>query len=215
MAVTIVNESLSEKRISTPAGRMSSMSRILNCEIEPCFSIDTGSCINRSSLGKYFGLGCYSYIADTSVGRYCTFASRLSIGPFNHPTDWLSAHEFQYRDLSALYGETIVSEEKRSPELDVKTVIGSDVWIGDNAAVRRGVTIGCGAVIGMAAVVVKDVPPYAIVVGNPGRVVRYRFSDNIIESLMGIRWWERDLGALRGIDFSNIENAISMLNDRF
>lgn len=215
MTVTIVNESFGEKRISAPAGRMSGMSKILNCELAPCFSIDTGSCINRSSVGKYFGLGCYSYIADTQVGRYCTFASRLSIGPFNHPTDWLSAHEFQYRDLSSLYGETIVTEEKRPQELNVKTIIGSDVWIGDNAVVRRGVTIGCGAVVGMGAVVVKDVPAYAIVVGNPGRVVRYRFGDHIIESLMEIKWWEQDVGTLRGIDFSKIENAIAMLRDRF
>ena len=214
MAVTIVNDSFGEKRISTPVGRMSGMSRILNCELDPCFSIDTGSCINRSSVGKYFGLGCYSYVADASVGRYCTFASRLSIGPFNHPTNWLSAHEFQYRDLSLLYGETIVTEEERPLELDVKTTIGSDVWIGDNAVVRRGITIGCGAVIGMGTVVVKDVPPYAIIVGNPGRVIRYRFSEHIIESLLEIRWWELDIGALKGIDFSSIENAISMLRDR-
>ena len=214
MSVTIVNESLNRKRIANPVGQMAPMSRVIDSNIAPCFSIDTGSCVNRSSIGKYFGLGCYSYVADASIGRYCTFASRISIGPFNHPTNWLSIHEFQYRNLSALYGETVVIDENRPREPGFKTAIGSDVWIGDNATVRRGVTIGSGAVIGMAAVVVEDVPPFAIVVGNPARIVRFRFSAAVIESLMDIEWWRLDLEALHGIDFANIENAISTLRER-
>jgi acetyltransferase-like isoleucine patch superfamily enzyme len=139
----------------------------------------------------------------------------LSVGPFNHPTTWLSAHEFQYRNLSDLYGETLVVEEDRPQGLDEKTVIGSDVWIGDNASVRRGVTIGSGAVIGMGTVVVKDVPPYAIVVGNPARIVRSRFAPDIVDSLLELKWWERDIGALGGIDFTDIKSAISWLRETF
>jgi len=66
----------------------------------------------------------------------------------------------------------------------------------------------------MGAVVVKDVPPYAIVVGNPGRIVRYRFSPEIIDSLLEIKWWELDLHALKDIEFTDIKKAIAMLRER-
>lgn len=214
MPVTISNDTPKAIKLDDPLCRLSPMSRVINSDIAPCFAIDTGSCVNRSRIGKYFGLGCYSYVADAAVGRYCTFASRVSVGPFNHPTDWLSVHEFQYRNLAPLYGESIVEEEPKPQGLSPQTFIGSDVWIGDNAAVRRGITIGHGAIIGMSAVVVKDVPPYAIVVGNPGRIVRYRFSEEIVGALLELEWWNLELGALRGIDFSNIERAVSMLRER-
>ncbi len=214
MPVTISNDTLKAVKVDDPSGRLAPLSRILNSEIAAGFSVDTGSCVNRCRVGKHFGFGCYSYIADTEIGRYCTFASRVSVGPFNHPVDWLSIHEFQYRNLEALCGDTIVVDEQKSAFPSIATTIGSDVWIGDNAAVRRGVRIGHGAIIGMGAVVVRDVPPYAIVVGNPGRIARYRFPPDVIEQLLELRWWELDLAALKGVDFRNIHHAIAALRER-
>ncbi len=69
-------------------------------------------------------------------------------------------------------------------------VIGSDVWIGAHATILSGVAIGDGAVVGACSVVAKDVPPYAVAVGNPARVVRYRFEPDLIERLLAIRWWD-------------------------
>ena len=69
-------------------------------------------------------------------------------------------------------------------------MIGSDVWIAGNAIILSGVTIGDGAVVGAGSVVVEDVPPYTIVFGNPARVVRKRFSDDIIAALLDVRWWD-------------------------
>lgn len=68
--------------------------------------------------------------------------------------------------------------------------IGNDVWIGYRSYIKAGVTIHDGAVIGAHAVVTRDVPPYAIVAGNPGRIIRYRFSDRTIARLLKIRWWD-------------------------
>ena len=68
--------------------------------------------------------------------------------------------------------------------------IGNDVWIGAHATVLSGVTIGDGAVVGACAVVAKDVPPYAVVVGNPARVVKFRFEDDVIAKLLAIKWWD-------------------------
>ena len=70
--------------------------------------------------------------------------------------------------------------------------VGNDVWIGYGATILSGVTIGDGAVIGTHAVVTKDVPPYAIVAGNPGKIVKYRFSEEIINKFLEIKWWDWD-----------------------
>jgi len=70
------------------------------------------------------------------------------------------------------------------------TRVGHDVWIGDNSVIMSGLTIGTGAVIGAGAVVTKDVPPYAIVAGIPGRILRYRFDERTIDRLLASRWWE-------------------------
>jgi len=72
-------------------------------------------------------------------------------------------------------------------------VIGNDVWIGCNSTILRGVTIGNGAVIGANSLVNKDVPPYAIVVGSPAKIIKYRFDEEIIQALLKIKWWDYPL----------------------
>ena len=76
------------------------------------------------------------------------------------------------------------------PHAEEKITIGSDVWIGRNAVLLGNITIGDGAIIGAFSVVAKDVPPYAVVVGNPAQIKRYRFEPEQIEKLLQIKWWE-------------------------
>ncbi len=75
------------------------------------------------------------------------------------------------------------------PESCPTTEIGPDVWIGQGAFIKAGVTIGAGAIIGARATVLRDVPPYGIVVGTPGRVLRLRFPEATVERLLALRWW--------------------------
>ena len=120
------------------------------------------------------------------IGRYCSIAGGVNIFlGGNHRLDWVTTYPFS--DLvkewpsAAGIGGTPVTKG------DVK--IGNDVWIGSFATILSGVTIGNGAVIGAGAVVGRDVPPYGIAVGNPARVIRYRFSEETIERLQKIQWW--------------------------
>jgi acetyltransferase-like isoleucine patch superfamily enzyme len=128
------------------------------------------------------------YPGDTAkvrIGRYCSIADgvELMVGG-NHRTDWISTYPL--RIMLGLPGAL----EDGHPATKGDIVVGSDVWIGADARVLSGVEIGDGAVIGTAAVVAADVRPYAIVVGNPAREARRRFSDRVIDELCRIAWWE-------------------------
>ncbi|HOV80033.1 MAG TPA: CatB-related O-acetyltransferase [Bacillota bacterium] len=120
-----------------------------------------------------------------TIGSYCSIAEGVTIFVGgNHRTDWITTFP-----IRLMYGMVEWPEEGVvASKGDV--VIGHDVWIGHGATILSGVEIGTGAVIGAQTVVTRAVPPYAIVAGNPGRVVKMRFSDSQIERLLRIKWWE-------------------------
>jgi len=148
---------------------------------------------HKIEIGKYSYGGCFNpgnIRAFTKIGRYCSFAENVYIYNANHPLGAKSTHPFFYHP-SFGYVET-EQISRRCIE------IGNDVCIGQNAIILASVTkIGDGAVIGAAAVVTKNVPEYAVVVGNPGKVVKYRFSEQTIRKLKQERWWDRDIDDLR------------------
>ncbi len=121
------------------------------------------------------------------IGRYGSIADGVEIllGG-NHRTDWVTTYPFPA--LPGLWPEAENMTDFSRSRGDI--VIGHDVWIGSQAMVLSGITIGTGAVIAARAVVTRDVPPYAIVAGNPARVVRERFDAATVEALLESRWWD-------------------------
>jgi acetyltransferase-like isoleucine patch superfamily enzyme len=108
----------------------------------------------------------------------------------NHPLEFKSTH--------ALFFNPSLGISKQDEIEFIPLEIGNDVWIGHNAIIMPHVRlIGNGAVIAAGAVVNKDVPPYAVMVGNPARVVRYRFSQDTIDTLQESRWWEKSIDQLQ------------------
>jgi acetyltransferase-like isoleucine patch superfamily enzyme len=119
------------------------------------------------------------------IGSFVSIADGVEFIPGgNHRVDWIST--FPFRVFFGLPG----AFEDGHPATKGDIVVGNDVWIGTGAGILSGVTIGDGAVIGAGAVVAKDVRPYAVVVGNPAREVSRRFSDEQVEALQRIRWWD-------------------------
>jgi phosphonate metabolism protein (transferase hexapeptide repeat family) len=162
--------------------------------------------VRNSDFGRYtyFGprsqiansaFGDYSYamgdnqIAHASIGKFVNIATCARINPPNHPTWRATLHHFTYRSRS--YGLSLDDDEDifdwRAQD---RVVIGHDVWLGHASIVMPGVTIGHGAAVGSGAVVTKDVPPFAIVVGVPARVLRLRVDARTAERLERIAWWD-------------------------
>lgn len=145
----------------------------------------------RIEVGLY-SYGCFDQWrmpGPLIIGRYCSIANSVRSAPINHPFDALTTHPALYE---ARFGVV-----PRDIQYDDPQVIEDDVWIGHNAIIlpscRR---VGRGSVIGAGAIVTRDVPRYSVVAGNPARVLRQRFDNDLIAAIENSRWWELDLAGL-------------------
>lgn len=148
----------------------------------------------KIEIGMYTHGSCFDIGNDTAsyttIGRYCSFASGVRVLTIDHPLSHKSTHGLFFNPALGLCS---TDEMPYIPK-----VIGNDVLIGNNAVILTSAKcIGDGAVIGANAVVNKDVPPYAVALGNPARIVRYRFPPDVIEELLQSRWWEKSVEELR------------------
>ena len=170
---------------------------------------------NNTKIGSftYINTGTTVFYG-TTIGRYCSIGKNNEIGPVDHPLDWLSSSPIQYNIKEHFPHYLDFCEEFPQVKITrpLSTVIGNDVWIGSLVVIKRGVSIGDGAVIASGSVVTKDIPPYAIVGGVPGKVLKYRFDEETIAKLLELKWWNRELKELSGIQFDNINRAIEQLS---
>ena len=128
------------------------------------------------------------------IGKFCAIAANVKIFlGGNHRTDWVSTYPFPA--LAQKWPEA--NPIKGHPVSKGDVIIGNDVWIGDGAVIYSGVRIGNGAVVGGQSVVTNDVAPYAVVAGNPAKLVRMRFDAATIEKLLAIQWWSWPIEKIR------------------
>jgi acetyltransferase-like isoleucine patch superfamily enzyme len=164
----------------------------LDCRIEPYVALFEGDILPRA-------MGAFSYSHSklstrVRLGRYCSVASGVAWMGQDHPLNWVGTSPAFYDTEHSVFRAFRRQNRVQTPVGDFTfpdgTVnIGNDVWIGDQAMIAPGVTIGDGAVIGARALVRKDVPPYAVVAGHPARIVRFRFSEDLIARLREAQWW--------------------------
>lgn len=185
-----------------------------NCDIAPKGVVYMNARLNKVKLGDYSYIGKGTVIHNTTIGKFCSISDFCVIGLPGHSLGTISTSSL----FSGIHNGTKSSwVSKNMPHAPVNVKIGNDVWIGYRAMIPTNVTIGDGAVIAAGAVVTKDVPPYAVVGGVPARVIRFRFSQEIIDKLLELRFWERpdeeikknlDLFQKEGFTVEDIDNWI-------
>ncbi|SCY72678.1 CatB-related O-acetyltransferase [Butyrivibrio sp. INlla14] len=159
---------------------------IASSEIDRTSKIEAGSQVVNTVMDKYSFCGYDCKIINCKIGKYVSIADGVVIGGARHPMEWVSMSPVFYHGRDSIKKK--FAEFPR--EDDKRTVIGNDVWIGERALIKAGVTIGDGAVIGMGSVVTKDIGSYEIWAGNPAKKIRDRFSENLKEDLSESKWWD-------------------------
>ena len=153
--------------------------------------------LSNVRIGKYSYIANDATISNTIIGRFCSVGPNFYCGLGIHPTNGISTAPMFYSTIKQ-NGITLSSQNKVDEFISIK--IGNDVFIGANVTVLDGVTIGDGAIIGAGAVVSKNIPPYAIAVGSPIEIKRYRMTETQIAAMLRIKWWNWEDEKLKDIE---------------
>lgn len=166
-----------------------------------------------TNIGKFLFLNFYSAIfPHVEIGAFCSIARFCEIGVADHPLNYLSTHSFQYHAAQFPKLDIYKNKVRRVAWRAHKpTKIGNDVWIGAQAIILGGISIGDGAVIAANSVVTKDVEPYSIMAGSPAKLIKKRFSEEVIQELLKLKWWDLSFEKISQLPFDNIEDCLREL----
>lgn len=191
---------------------------IKNCTLDQVslgkyVTILDGVYLSKVTIEDYSYVSNGSAIINTNIGRFCSIGPNIQIGLGPHPTRlFVSTYPAFYSKKNTGCGYPLRDDSIFDDSIP-KTTIGHDVWIGLNVIIPGGVSIGTGAIIAAGSVVVKEVPPYAIVGGNPAKLIRYRFTEEEIDSLLKSEWWHWPIDEIkRNVnEFSNIGKFLKLI----
>ena len=173
-------------------------------------------------VGAFCSLGG-GRLGSAAIGRYCQFAPEVIVGAHEHPIDWLTTSRISHVPGLHEWDRFLLPNELDRVKAGVMpfegsirhTKIGNDVWIGQRAFIRSGITIGDGAVVAAGSVVTKDVPPFTIVAGTPAKLIKMRFPDAVIERILKLRWWRYCLYDFDRVPYNQIDAALDTLEGTY
>lgn len=182
-----------------------------NCSISDGVAIEYSTQLSNCQIGRFTCIGPRSHYMNCSIGSFCSFGPEILAGLGKHPVDFISTFPAFYSPRHSTSLISFVDEQKFVEIRDI--IIGNDVWIGARVILLDGIKIGDGAIIAAGAIVTNDVPSYAVVGGVPAKVLKMRFTEDQINKLLSIKWWNKDISWLKEnaknfIDSSQFFNSI-------
>ena len=147
--------------------------------------------MRNSNVGAHSYVAAHTWLTNTDVGKFSSIGYNVVVGLDTHTLANASTSPIFTLRHNATHVAWVSKDLAENSGDMARTTIEADAWIGSNSLVMSGVTIGVGAVVGAGAVVTKDVPPYAVVVGVPAKIIRYRFSEPVRSKLLASRWWQQ------------------------
>tara|TARA_B100001287_G_C22674226_1_gene526855 strand:- start:2061 stop:2681 length:621 start_codon:yes stop_codon:yes gene_type:complete len=189
--------------------KKSRLSSVKSSYIHKSSKIESGSQFYFSKIDKYSFCGYDCDISYTEIGKYVSIANRVIIGGGRHPMEWVGMSPVFYDNKDSIKKKFSMHKREDSKKIS----IANDVWIGQSSIILPGLKIGNGVVVGAGSVVTKDVPDYAIVVGNPAKIIKYRFEKNTISKLLEINWWDFDDKKLQ--NYAKYFNDVDMFIDQY
>lgn len=186
---------------------------ILDSNLANYVALGSNCYIFNSTIGEYTYMSSFVTIMNSKIGKFCSIAQGVGISLGLHPSKVFVSTSPMFFSTKQQCGTTF-SDGEYFREMG-SCNIGNDVWIGANAIIKDDISIGDGAIIGAGAIVTKDVLPYAIVVGNPARVIRFRFKQEEIDFLLKFKWWDKEPDWLKENfkHLHNIENFMKIYAD--
>lgn len=155
--------------------------------------VDTSATIHKFTKLFQSSIGAYSYIATgtelthAKIGNFCSIGRDCYVGLPLHSINNISTSPL-FTEKTNATGHSWVKTSSVIPFKEVK--VGNDVWIGNRVIIMGGITVGDGAVIGAGSIITKDVPPFAVYAGVPGKLIKYRFDVETIKVLLDLKWWD-------------------------
>lgn len=174
------------------------------------------------SWNQPFKIGAFSYVVqgamleNSIIGRHCSIATGVRVMSEGHPIDRVTTSTLTYgNNINDIFlkdfGKSPIQD--RNIKASPKTIIGNDVWIGEYSTLKRGITIGDGAIIAANSLVTKSIPPYAIAGGNPAKVIKYRFDENIRDELISSKWWNFSPDSLCQLNLCDIHKFLFQIKN--
>ncbi|GHU74826.1 acetyltransferase [Clostridia bacterium] len=182
---------------------------ILDSIVSKNARIDKNTFLFHSTINDYSYVGTHTTVNYAIIGKFCSISNFCAIGSGEHPTTWVSS--------SPVFNSTDSILPFHFSNNDYcafrNTSIGNDVWIGTHCLIKSGINIADGAVIGMGSVITKDIGPYEVWVGNPGKMIKKRFDDLVINELLSKQWWNMSTNIIKENSryFNNVDNFLDSI----